>query len=309
MKRRFVTVDVFTDQMFGGNPLAVVLDSVGLTGAQMQAIAREFNLSETSFVLPPSDPSHHAEVRIFTPGQELPFAGHPNVGTAFVLAQEWPEPLPERFLFEEKAGLVPVRLLRDGQRVTGAELTAPRALERHAGPPPELVAAAIGLPPEALRLDRHGTEEVSVGLGFLVVQLASRAALRRAVLNPVAFAELSRLMGRVPALLPYAEPDEADGPGTDLQARMFSPGDGIPEDPATGSAVAALGALQADLLPQADAILRLVVGQGGDMGRPSILRVQVAKAAGRVGAVQVGGSCVAVSEGTITLPGGGGSTT
>ena len=128
MALTFRTVDVFTDRMFGGNPLAVVLGGDGLETAQMQAIAREFNYSETTFVLPPADPAHHARVRIFTPGQELPFAGHPNVGTAFVLAGEWDGPLPDSFLFEEGAGLVPVRLLLENGRVVGAELTAPESV-------------------------------------------------------------------------------------------------------------------------------------------------------------------------------------
>src|SRR5271170_2400470 len=131
MRRRYVTTDVFTDQMFGGNPLAVVLDAEDLSTTQMQAIALEFNYSETTFVLPPGDPAHTAKVRIFTPRTEVPFAGHPNIGTAFLLAREREargEPVVDGFLFEEAAGLVPVRLIREGGDLVGAELRAPELL-------------------------------------------------------------------------------------------------------------------------------------------------------------------------------------
>ena len=129
MQRRYITVDVFTDRAFGGNPLAVVLDAGGLSTAQMQAIASEFNYSETTFVLPPRDPAHDAQVRIFTVNREIPFAGHPNVGTAFVLATQAAKP-PARLLFEEQAGLVAVEILQEQGRVVGAELTAPQPLKQ-----------------------------------------------------------------------------------------------------------------------------------------------------------------------------------
>src|ERR1700716_2044114 len=129
MERRYITVDVFTDRAFGGNPLAVVLDAGGLSTAQMQAIATEFNYSETTFVLPPQDSAHDAHVRIFTVRSEIPFAGHPNVGTAFVLATQATKPAA-RFLFEEGAGLVPVEILKEEDRAVGAELTAPQPLHK-----------------------------------------------------------------------------------------------------------------------------------------------------------------------------------
>ena len=143
MQRAFVTIDVFTDRRFGGNPLAVVLDAEGLTTAQMQAIANEFNLSETTFVLPPKDPAHSAEVRIFTPKFEMPFAGHPNVGTGFVVARR--RCSHEPLVFEEKAGLVPIELLSEGGEVVGARLTAPRALSVGDKVDPAIVAAACAL--------------------------------------------------------------------------------------------------------------------------------------------------------------------
>src|SRR5260370_21422936 len=129
MQRRYITVDAFTDRAFGGNPLAVVLDAGGLSTAQMQAIASEFNYAETTFVLPPRDAAHDAQVRIFTVNKEIPFAGHPNVGTAFVLATQAKKP-PARLKFEEGAGLVPVEILNEGGKVFGAELTAPQPVKK-----------------------------------------------------------------------------------------------------------------------------------------------------------------------------------
>lgn len=159
MRRRYVTVDVFTDQPFGGNPLAVVLDAEGLSTAQMQALAAEFNYSETTFVLPPRDPAHAAQVRIFTPNAEIPFAGHPNVGTAFVLAGDGRA--AGDMVFEETAGLVAMRLLHEGGGVIGAELTAPQRLARGADFVPAEVAAALGLAVE----DIAGAASARRGLG------------------------------------------------------------------------------------------------------------------------------------------------
>ncbi len=306
MERRYVTVDVFTDRVFGGNPLAVVLDGEDLSTAQMQAVAREFNYSETTFVLPPEDPAHHARVRIFTPMQELPFAGHPNVGTAFVLAQERGEQAcPERFLFEERVGLVPLRLLRRDGEVVGAELTAPAPLDRGRQYDADAVAAVLSLHADEILTARHRPEIVSVGLPFLAVELATRAALRRASADPAAMASL--LPGHAASgLYAYTRAVEAsDGP-VQLAARMFAPNDGIAEDSATGSATAAVGALQAALLEQAEAELTLQVGQGMDMGRPSLLSVVAVKAGGRVREARVGGGCVAVMRGRFGLLGAGG---
>ena len=285
--RRYATVDVFTETPFGGNPLAVVLDAAGLTAEQMQALAREFNYSETTFVLPPADPAHTARVRIFTPGSELPFAGHPNVGTAYVLASRNPG-LPETLLFEERAGLVPVRVLRDGGKVTGAELTAPEALSVRAAVPADEVAACLGLAAGDLRTDAHEPTVVSVGLPFLVAELAGREALARARVDAASF---GATLPRDGANAVYVYCREADG---SLQARMFSPLDGIGEDPATGSAAAAVSAFLASLR-QTDVTLR--IGQGADMGRPSQLTARVVQ-----GKAHVGGACVALMEGMISLP-------
>ncbi len=176
MQRRYITVDVFTDRAFGGNPLAVVLDAGGLSTAQMQAIASEFNYSETTFVLPPREPAHDAQVRIFTVRSEIPFAGHPNVGTAFVLAAQAAKP-PARLLFEEKAGLVPVEIWTEHGKVVSTELTAPQPLKRLSQLSSERAAACLSLAADDVKTDRHAPQIVSVGLPFLAVELASREAL------------------------------------------------------------------------------------------------------------------------------------
>ena len=301
MKRRYVTADVFTDRMFGGNPVAVVLDAAGLSVAQMQAVAVEFGYSETTFVLPPRDPSHTAWVRIFTPSREVPFAGHPNVGTAFVLAQEMAvrgDVVPDRLVFEEAAGLVPVDLLREVGAVVGAELTAPEPLARRAEVAPDRAATCLSLAAGEVWTDAHPPQVVSVGLPFLVVELASRDALRRARSDRTAYGSVFPLDGAV-AVYAYTRDVGTAAPeaGTDLQARMFTPR--MTEDPATGSATAAAVALLAEVRGGAD--LHLRVGQGVDMGRPSLLLARAGRQGGAMIAY-VGGRCVTAMEGSFRLP-------
>lgn len=303
MQRRYITVDVFTDRAFGGNPLAVVLDAGGLTTAQMQAIAAEFNYSETTFVLPPRDSAHDAQVRIFTVNREIPFAGHPNVGTAFVLAGLAKQPAA-RLEFEEGAGLVPVAILQNEGRVVGAELTAPRGLSKHAQFSAEHAAACISLSPADIRTDRHPPQIVSVGLPFLIAEVASRNALRRARPDAAAFATTFPCDGS-DAIYFYTR-DVPAAEACDLQARMFHPGaSGLSEDPATGSATVATAALLADLSRQRDGELKLRVGQGVDMGRPSLLLTRVVKQGGAIASAHVGGQCVQMMEGTFRLSGEG----
>jgi trans-2,3-dihydro-3-hydroxyanthranilate isomerase len=303
MQRRYVTVDVFTDRAFGGNPLAVVLDAGGLSTAQMQAIASEFNYSETTFVLPPRDPANNAQVRIFTVNQEIPFAGHPNVGTAFVLAAQSTKPL-ERLLFEEGAGLVPVEILKQDGRVVGAELTAPQPLTKLTPFSAEQAAAVISLSSADIRTDRHPPQIVSVGLPFLVVEIATRDALRRAQPDAAAFGRTFPCDGSDAVYLYTRDVPAAEA--CDLQARMFHPGSsGLSEDPATGSATVATAALLADLADERDAELSLRIGQGVDMGRPSLLLTRVRKANGVVASAHVGGACVPMMEGTFRLEGEG----
>jgi trans-2,3-dihydro-3-hydroxyanthranilate isomerase len=304
MRRRYVTADVFTTRLFEGNPVAVVLDAEGLSGTQMQAVASEFNYSETSFVLPPRAEGHTARVRIFTPRTELPFAGHPNIGTAFVLANQAKAPggLPEPLIFEEEAGLVQLRLIREEGRVAGAALIAPQALSRRAVVAPEQVARCLSLDAADISTASHAPQVVSVGLALLIVEVASRAALRRATPNLAAFAALLPLDEADAIYLYTGDVHAAEAP-CQFEARMFSPFDGIVEDPATGSAAAATCALRADLAPEADTDLALLIGQGGDMGRPSLLETHARKRRGAVEAVQVGGRCVEAMHGSFLLHG------
>ncbi len=300
MQRRYVTVDVFTSRAFGGNPLAVVLDAEGLSTEQMQAIAREFNYSETTFVLPPRDKAHDAEVRIFMVTSEIPFAGHPNVGTAFVLASRAKTP-PARLLFEEKAGLVPVDIAGANGKIASAELTAPQPLQRLSRIAVEQAADCLSLSPADIRIDRHVPHVVSVGMPFVIVELASRDALRRAKVNADAFARTFPLDGSHELYFYTRDVPGSEAP-CDVQARMFFPGgSGLLEDPATGSATAAAAALFADLDSMRDGELKMTFGQGIDMGRPSILLTRVRKRGGKVASAHVGGACVFMMEGTLEV--------
>jgi trans-2,3-dihydro-3-hydroxyanthranilate isomerase len=301
MRYRFVTADVFTEQAFGGNPLAVLPDARGLDDAQMQKIAREFNLSETVFVLPPEAPAHTRRLRIFTPATEVPFAGHPTVGTALVLARLGELPLQgasTRIVFEEGAGPVPVTIgARNGQPAF-AQLSAPRAPELLSQRPAALVASALSLTPSDLVTAQGPPQVVSCGLPFLLVRLTDRQALGRARLNRSVW---SRHLEGTDAAHLFLFTDDADE-GHDFRARMFAPGGGVEEDPATGSAAAALGGWLGSTSAMADGTIRCVIAQGLEIGRPSRLEVEVEKCAGAIAAVRVGGAAVLVSEGTIEVP-------
>jgi trans-2,3-dihydro-3-hydroxyanthranilate isomerase len=295
MRRRYVTIDVFTERVFGGNPLAVVLDAQGLTSSQMQSIANEFNYSETTFVLPAAQPGNTAHVRIFTARTEVPFAGHPNIGTAVVVARETEAigraPI-DSITFEEAAGLVRIRLLRDGDAVVGAELTAPQLLSIGSSISVEDAAACVSLPKTDIICTHHVPQVVSVGLPFLAVELASREALRRAKPD---FAAHERILPSIgtDAVYSYCR-GAADG---ELHARTFSPLDATIEDPATGSATAATIALLASLRADRDAEVAWRVEQGVDMGRASVLLGRTQKRGGTVHAVHIAGRAVPVMHG------------
>lgn len=298
MKRRYVIADVFTDRPFLGNPVAVVLDAEGMSTEQMQRIAVEFGYSETTFVLAPEDAKNTARVRIFTPAREIPFAGHPNIGTAFVLADQAAlnnQILPQTLLFEEAAGLVPVRLIKEQGRVTGAELVVPETLSCRANVSPERVAACLSLDADDIRTAVHKPIVASVGLPFLVAEIATRAALGRCVPNLQAYQAVLPLDGAVSIYAYTLETEPRDG--CDLQARMFT--GRMTEDPATGSATAAVTALLAQLRDQTTLSLR--VSQGVDMGRASMLYSHYDGTA-QPPAVRVGGASVIVMEGTFNLP-------
>lgn len=299
-RRRYITIDVFTERVFGGNPLAVVLDAQDLTSSQMQSIAREFNYSETTFVLPPVAPGHTALVRIFTARTEVPFAGHPNIGTAVVVARELEAvrgARVESFIFEEAAGLVRIRLLRDGDAVVGAELTAPRPLSIGSGVSNEDAAACLSLPALDINTHHHPPQVVSVGLPFLAVELASRAALRSAKPDFAAHERVLPAIG-TDAVYAYCR-GAADG---ELHARAFAPLDASVEDPATGSATAATIALLASLRPDPDGEVVWRIEQGVDMGRASLLLGRTEKRGGLVHAVHIAGRAVPVMRGWLELP-------
>jgi trans-2,3-dihydro-3-hydroxyanthranilate isomerase len=299
MNRRYVTVDVFTQQIFGGNPLAVVLDAQDLTASQMQSIATEFNYSETTFVLPPREAGHTAHIRIFTARIEVPFAGHPNVGTAVVLAREIDAsggaPV-EHFVFEEAAGLVPICLLREGGIVVGAELTAPEALSIRASVTVDDVAACLSLLRGDIRTLTHQPQVLSVGLPFLVTELTSRDALRRAKPDTPVHARVLPPIG-TDAIFAYVRGERAG----DLHGRMFSPLDGCIEDAATGSATAATIAFLATLSAERDETTAWSIEQGLDMGRPSLLLGRTEKRGGLVKAVHVAGHAVPVMHGLLNI--------
>lgn len=289
----FVTVDVFTDRRFGGNPLAVFPDARGLSDAEMQALAAEFNLSETTFVLPPEDPAHTARVRIFTRKYEMPFAGHPNVGTGFVLAGSTGA---DRLLFEEIAGLVEVRVERDAQGgVTGATIAAPQPLTTGERFDPAAIAALAGLAPTEIRAEAHPPVHAGTGNPFIIAEAAPEA-LSRAQPDTASFRRLAAAhpgLGGRASLYLYAH----DGPGR-VRARMFAPLGGTVEDAATGSAATPLAAL---LLSLTDApVARLDISQGTEMGRPSLLRTTARREADGIHAT-VGGGCMPVLRGEATL--------
>lgn len=267
----------------------------------MPVIAREFNLSETVFVLPPADPVNSARLRIFTPGRELPFAGHPTVGAACVLGLTGVVPLTRdvtSIVLEEKAVLVPVSIYAEGGRVTGAQLTAPQTPTF--GPPvPDagMLARILGIDEDAVIDSPWQPQAVSCGVPFLFIVIRNRADLARARVDLSAWnASLQGAWADALFVLCF----DPERPGSHVRARMFSPGFGIPEDPATGSAVAALGGYLGARV-ESDGTHRWRIEQGFEMGRPSLLDLEADVDHGAVVRVRVGGGTVLVSEGWLTV--------
>lgn len=299
----FTTVDVFTSTRFEGNPLAVMTDARGLTDTDMQNIAAEFGYSEVTFVLPPEDPANTARVRIFTPTMEVPFAGHPNVGTAYVLGQQgqvFGRPVGDSLRFEEKAGLVEVDLKRSGNEVQSASIRAPKRLAIGNAIPEQTVARCIAIEPQEIRLAKHRPVVASVGLSFVVAELADLTALGRARPNLAYFQDAARptVEGNHDfSLFVYVRSQEE--PWT-IRARMFAPLDNVPEDPATGSASAALGAYLVSLEPDANMNVSLTIEQGVEMGRRSSIGIDVIKKNGIVTDVTISGSCTPAMRGEVS---------
>lgn len=297
----FQTLDVFTSVRFGGNPLAVVLDGRGLADEAMQAIARELNLSETVFLLPPTDPASTARVRIFTPARELPFAGHPTLGTAVLLARlgrgvAASVPGATQIRLEEGIGPVDVVVRDRDSQAPYAEMRAP-ALPAPGGTPPSdaELAGLLGVAAAEIGFGRHRPVIFGAGISFLFVPLASRDVLARVRFDAHAW---NRLVGARADAGAYLFCLGSEG-GADLHARMFSPGAGIAEDPATGSAAAILAGPLASAADLPDGTHSWEIAQGEDMGRPSRIILTLHSAGGRPSAIRVGGHAVAVARGEL----------
>lgn len=297
----FFIVDVFTSQPFSGNPLAIVMDAGGLTGRQMQIIARQFNLSETIFVMPPEDPRNSARVRIFFPVAEIPFAGHPTIGCAIHLAGAMTQgdgDFETLVTLEEAAGLVPVEVSRrDG--AWHARFTAPVIPAPHPGTPPDaaLAAMALGLEAAQIGFAAHSPTAHAGGPAFLYIPVRNLEALGSASPREPHWSAMLEAAGVDSAYL-YA-PLEGQG---GFRARMFSPNAGIPEDPATGSATAILARQLLEAGELAEGTNCFGMEQGVEMGRPSKLGLEIDVDQGMIAAVRVSGSSVSVASGTIRIP-------
>ena len=304
MKFIFHTLDVFTTRKFAGNPLAVVLGADNLSTEQMQTITKEFNLSETTFVMKPENLNNTAKVRIFFPGGEMPFAGHPTLGTAILLAELNSKPgctISTEIRLELKAGLTPVKVTRIADQCSGI-FTAPIVPFIVNAPVPSAsdVARALSLNPSDIGFDDHAMVSLEGGPRFFYVPVKTRAALEKSrVLEPYWSNILAPMTGNVDAAYLYTH--GGDGPNTAFRARMYAPTGGIPEDPATGSATALLAAqlLKAENL--ADGSHHWQLEQGYEMGRPSDLRLEADVKSGKLTAVRVGGSALRIMSGEIEL--------
>jgi trans-2,3-dihydro-3-hydroxyanthranilate isomerase len=305
MRLPFHTLDVFTRDTFGGNPLGVFPDTAHLPTELMQRIAGEMNLSETVFLGPPETPEGSARVRIFTPKVEIPFAGHPTVGTAIFLAGRLATPAAAArgevsLVLEENVGPVPVDVRFEEGRPVFARFTTAKLSEHHPSPLSHTdLAAMVGLEVSDVCPDGMPAEMVSCGLPYHIIPVRSVDAVRRAVLD---LAVWRQFLAGTWAHHVYLVCLDAEGDDADVRVRMFAPGSGVPEDPATGSAAAALGGYLAALDGCEGGRLAWVAEQGIEMGRPSLLHVEAERAGGRTTAIRVGGHAVAVSEGTMIVP-------
>ncbi len=297
MPRAYRLLDVFTETPLAGNPLAVVLDADGLDDRRMQSIAGEFNLPETVFVFEPRNPINTAALRIFTPGRELPFAGHPTVGAAALIAQlRAPQMLSAqdlRVVLEEKVGdVVCVARHRRGQALA-ASFTLPRLpQEIAAAPSVDEIAADLGVAPDDIGFGAHRPVVYGAGADFLFAPLASVEALGRVVSDRRRWG-----LDNGPAVYCYAP----GGEGVDYRARMFASGWGIREDPATGSAAAAFAGVLMRFAPPADGECTLVIEQGVEMGRPSRIALGLEVDGGALVSATIGGPAVLVGAGTLDL--------
>jgi trans-2,3-dihydro-3-hydroxyanthranilate isomerase len=305
---QFHTADVFTDHLHGGNPLAVIPDATGLSESQMQAIAREFNYSESIFVFPPEARANTRRVRIYTPAGELPFAGHPTVGCAFVLASIGDVPLSgneTRIVLEEGVGPVPVLIKSDDGKPVFAQLTSAKLPEIKDPPPsPEKLCEILSLEPSHIVADDMiEPEAVSCGVPFLFIPLKKPEMLSWVKVDNAKWEQWLRGYW-APEMFVFSTDDWSNiFEGGHIRARMFAPGLGIGEDPATGGACAALAGFLALRSEKRDGMLRWSVDQGVEMGRPSRLELEVDLKRGQLAAIRVGGASVLVSSGTLHIEG------
>lgn len=295
MPRRFFTLDVFTNEPLSGNPLAVVLDSDGLDSDMMQRIAGEFNLSETVFVMSPEDKNNRAKIRIFTPGRELPFAGHPTVGTAVLLSHLDGLGENAELVLEENVGLVPCSVSGKSSTFSIPKLPVRTEAELDLA----LMAETLGLNSSDIGIDGHSYAPCNAGVPFPTLPLASLKALQSIKLNAPLLTKHNVLRGLEDEIFVYSK--ETLAPDADYQVRMFAPAMGIPEDPATGSAVAGFaGQIMACDKPE-DGNHTFIIDQGIEMGRPSRIRLGMVIENGKLNCVTISGSAVIVSEGCLHL--------
>ena len=297
---RYITLDVFTDRLFGGNPLAVFPDATGIPEAALLDITREFNYSETTFCYPPADPSHAARVRIFTPGAEVPFAGHPTVGTAIALHALGSAPDREaRLVLEEGVGPVPV-IVRGGRDAPFAKFSVAKLPEVGSlVPTRNTLAEILSLTTDDIVSGTSAPQAVSCGLPFVIVGVKSLKALSAARIRMDRWDETLRASSVRDLFVFTADPES--GPAH-YRARCFVPGFAVPEDPATGSANASFAGFLAARAQERDGTLSWIVSQGVEMGRPSRIEIEADKANGAITDVRVGGRAVFVMEGSIRLP-------
>jgi trans-2,3-dihydro-3-hydroxyanthranilate isomerase len=301
MTLKFCTLDVFTDHRFGGNPLAVFAAVPELPTDFMQNIAREFNLSETVFIVKPRDPRAMHRLRIFTPARELPFAGHPTIGAAHVLVEEGLAGVSGNsgsFLLEEEVGLVPVSVNRQANGAWFIQLTAAKLPEEGPAAPsvPEL-AKLLSVAESDILNDADFAQVYSCGVPYLFVPLRDRSVLGRVSIDPAASRKVRAATGIGDVYVFSYDPARED---SDIRARMFAHEFAITEDPATGSAAAAFAGYLARRSWHREGTLRWTIEQGFEMGRPSILYLEADLADGAVTAVRVGGTAVRTSEGRLT---------
>lgn len=299
----FVTVDVFTDRAYGGNQLAVFPDARGIPEELLSPIAREFNYSETTFCYPPANPAHTRRVRIFTPGAEVPFAGHPTIGTAHVLVATGavkPKGNVAEIVLEEGVGPVSVRVELENGEPVFAQLSVAKLPEVGPQPPSRGVLADIlSLEAGDIGFGGQGAQAISCGLPFLIVPVRDVSAVSRSRVRMERWENTLQTYWARDVMVFAADPDT--GPGH-YRARVYVPGFNVPEDAATGSANACLAGYLALRAAEPDAKFTWTVDQGVEMGRPSRLRIEADKADGAITAVRVGGASVVVSEGTMRLP-------